>query len=345
VTLASRIPKIHLHCHLEGSLRPSTFVEFAHEQGLPLRYRPDGSSDEASESVDSADPYRFESFRDFLYGFAAVNRTLSTPDRFARLAREFAQEARDQNVVYGELFVSPSVWTFFHPELDVRATLRDIVAELHAVGETRFQLIVDLTRNFGAESGLATARLAGEVAGDGVVGIGLGGDESRFPPELFVDAFDCARAAGLHCVAHAGEAAGPQSVRDAIELLHAERIGHGIAALQDDEVVRLLRENRIPLEVCPTSNDRTGAALADADAFERFDDAGCIVTIDADDPPMFGTTIEGEYARVEAVGGSHMLLRFVRNAVDGSFADAGLKRHLRALLPPDAALGAVMAQP
>ena len=335
VSLATQIPKIHLHCHLEGSLRPATFVEFAREQGLPLRYRPDGSSDGIAEEVDPAEPYHFESFRDFLYGFAAVNRTLSTPERFARLAREFAQEARAQNVVYGELFISPSVWAFFHPELDVRATLRDIVAELHAGGEGRFQLIVDLTRNFGAESALATARLAAELAADGVIGIGLGGDESRFPPELFVESFDYARAAGLHCVAHAGEAAGPRSVRDAVELLHAERIGHGITALQDDAVVRLLRENGIPLEVCPTSNDRTGAALSNGDAFQRFDDSGCVVVIDADDPPMFGTTIEREYARVEAACGPQTLLRFVRNAVEGSFADADLKRQLRALLPPD----------
>ncbi|HEY1429849.1 MAG TPA: adenosine deaminase, partial [Candidatus Tumulicola sp.] len=320
VTLASTIPKIHLHCHLEGSLRASTFVEFAREQGLSLRYRPDDPSVLPDSELDPAEPYRFESFREFLYGFAAVSRTLSTPDRFARLAREFAQDAIAQGVIYGELFVSPSVWTFFHPELDVRATLRDIVRELHAAGGARFALIVDLTRNFGAEKAIQTAELAARAAGDGVIGIGLGGDEQRFPPDLFVDSFAYARAAGLHCVAHAGEAAGAQSVRDAIELLHAERIGHGIAALQDDGVVELLRDRAIALEICPTSNDRTGAALPAGDAFERFDRAGCVVTIDADDPPMFGTSIEREYARVESTGGAEMLTRFVRNAVAASFA-------------------------
>jgi adenosine deaminase len=345
VSLAAEIPKIQLHCHLEGSLRPGTFVEFAREQGLPLRYRPDGSLDQAGEMVDPSDPYRFESFRDFLYGFAAVNRTLSTPDRFARLAREFADDARAQKVVYGELFISPSVWTFFHPELDVRATIRNIVAELHAAGDARFELIVDLTRNFGAEGGLQTARLATALAGDGVIGIGLGGDEGRFPPELFVEAFDCARASGLHCVAHAGEAAGPNSVRAAVELLRAERIGHGIAALQDETVVELLRDRHIPLEVCPTSNDRTGVALPDGDAFERFDRAGCIVTIDADDPPMFGTSIQSEYERVEATCGSETLLRFVRNAVDASFADADRKQTLRQRLPADSAPRSRPAQP
>jgi adenosine deaminase len=284
--------------------------------------------------VDPKDPYRFESFRDFLYGFAAVSRTLSSPDRFARLAREFAQDAAEQNVVYGELFVSPSVWTFFQPGLDVRATLRDILAELNADGESRFALILDLTRNFGVENAMRTTRLAESLAGDGVIGIGLGGDEQRFPPELFADAFAYARAAGLHCVAHAGEAAGPQSVRVAVELLHAERIGHGIAALQDEAVVELLRERRVALEICPTSNDRTGAALSDGDAFEQFDRAGCIVTIDADDPPMFGTSIEAEYGRVEAACGAETLERFVRNAIDASFADDALKRRLRGVVQP-----------
>jgi adenosine deaminase len=334
VPLASTIPKIHLHCHLEGTLRPTTFVEFAREQGLSLRYRPGGVGEAASETVDVADPYRFESFQEFLYGFAAVSRTLSTPDRFARLAREFAQDAAAQNVIYGELFVSPSVWAFFQAELDVRATLRDILSELNAGGDARFGLIVDLTRNFGAENAMQMARLAEELAGDGVIGVGLGGDELRFPPELFIDAFAYARAAGLHCVAHAGEAAGPQSVRAAVELLHAERIGHGIAALQDASVVELLRERQIALEICPTSNDRTGAALSGENAFERFDRAGCIVTIDADDPPMFGTSIEAEYARVEAACGPETLERFVRNAIDSSFAGRDRKQRLHAALQP-----------
>jgi adenosine deaminase len=334
VPLASVIPKIHLHCHLEGSLRPTTFVEFAREQGLSLRYRPVGAVEEVVEAVDPAQPYRFVSFQDFLYGFAAVSRTLSTPDRFARLAREFARDAAAQNVVYGELFVSPSVWTFFHPELDVRATLRDISIELNGAGKSRFALIVDLTRNFGAENAMRTARLAAEIAGDGVIGIGLGGDERRFPPELFVDAFAFARAAGLHCVAHAGEAAGPQSVRTAVELLNVERLGHGIAALQDAGVVELLRERRIALEICPTSNDRTGVGLPNENAFELFDRAGCIVTIDADDPPMFGTSIEAEYARVEEACGVETLERFVRNAIDASFADGDLKRRLHAGVQP-----------
>lgn len=336
MALARRIPKVHLHCHLEGSLRGASFVELAGKHGVPLRYRPDrdaAANDEAVEPANPADPYRFKDFQEFLLAFAAVSRALQEPEDYARLAREFVEDALSQNVVYGELFVSPSVWTFFHPALDVRETAAAIVEELRAARpRATFALLVDLTRNFGSESALQTARLAASLADLDVVGIGLGGDEARFPPELFVDAFDYARATGLHCVAHAGEAAGPHSVRTAVELLGAERIGHGIAALEDPSVVELLAARRVPLEICPTSNAITGAAIPGSDAFAEFDRAGCVVTVDADDPTMFHTSIEAEYALVEAVVGSDALARYVGNAIDASFAAADLKTAMHARL-------------
>ncbi|HEY5427069.1 MAG TPA: hypothetical protein VIJ77_11000, partial [Candidatus Tumulicola sp.] len=127
-------------------------------------------------------------------------------------------------------------------------------------------------------------------------------------------------------------AAGPESVRAAVERLHAERIGHGVAALQDPAVVELLANRAVPLEICPTSNRITGAALPVGHAFLEFDRAGCIVTIDADDPAMFHTSIETEYGLVEALAGSDCLERYVRNAIDGSFAEPQLKRAMRARL-------------
>jgi adenosine deaminase len=243
------------------------------------------------------------------------------------------EDALAQNVVYGELFVSPSVWTFFHPDLDVRATVDAIVTELRAARpHATFQLIVDLTRNFGADRAMATAKIAAGLTEYDVVGVGLGGDESRFPPELFADAFAYARAQGLNCVAHAGEAAGPQSVRHAVEMLGAQRIGHGISALQDERVVALLADRGITLEICPTSNELTGAALPRGHAFVEFDRAGCKVAIDDDDPAMFKTSISHEYALVEAVAGLQALRRFVGNAIDASFAEKATKAALRARL-------------
>jgi adenosine deaminase len=335
MSLAERIPKLHLHCHLEGTLRPETFVELASEHGVPLRYRPDGGQGEAhasgrSERVDASDPYRFGGFEDFLLTFAAANRAMQRPGDYARLAREFVEDALAQNVVYGELFVSPSVWTFFNRNLDVRECMGAIWSELRAAApRAHFALIVDLTRNFGTERAMQTARLAASLTDCGVIGVGLGGDEARFPAELFVRPFEFARAQGLHRVAHAGEAAGAFSVRAAVERLGAQRIGHGISALDDPGVVELLAVNGIPVEICPTSNRLTGAALPDAHAYVEFDSAGCIVVIDADDPAMFGTSIEREYALVEETAGSAALLRYVRNAIEASFAGDATKATLR----------------
>jgi adenosine deaminase len=326
VSLAERIPKIHLHCHLEGTLRAATFVELAGKHRVPLRYHPTappGTSGALDEpQVDPREPYRFGSHREFLYLFAAVSRSLKDPEDYARLAREFVEDALGHGVIYGELFVSPSVWTFFQPELNVRATMEAVVAELReARPRATFRLLPDLTRNFGVESAMAMARAAAEMSDLDVIGVSLGGDEQRFPARLFAEPFAYARAHGLHGVAHAGEADGAASVRDALELLGAERIGHGIRALEDPKVVELLAERRAALEICPTSNRLTGVALqGHPHPYEDFDRHGCLVTIDADDPSLFETSITQEYRIVERSAGAAALERYVRNAVEASFA-------------------------
>ncbi len=161
--IAESIPKVHLHCHLEGALRASTFIELATEHGVPLRYHPSGKqqevwTDEATDPVDPAHPYRFRDFGEFLLMFAAVSRSLQAPEDYARLGREFVEDALEQNVMYGELFVSPSVWSFFNPELDVRVCFEALVRELRAAQpRATFKLLPDLTRNFGADAGMETA--------------------------------------------------------------------------------------------------------------------------------------------------------------------------------------------
>ena len=323
------LPKIQLHCHLEGTLRPETFVELTQRYGISTRYRP--GADDVAGPTDPAEVYRFADFNEFLLTFAAVSRSLASPDDYARLAREFVADAIAQNVLYGELFISPSVWSFFNRELDVPATIRSVIAELNAVSNTAFSLIVDVTRNFGAESAMRTARIASDLAGEGVIGIGLGGDEARFPAPLFEDVFAFARAQGLNVVAHAGEAAGAHSVRDAIEVLGAQRIGHGVRALEDASVVELLRERRIPLEICPTSNFLTGAASREhPHPLRELDAAGVVIAIDADDPTLFGTSISDEYRFVADEMGLEALHRFIRQAVDASFLAPEAKQALHA---------------
>jgi len=318
-------------------MRAETFVELARRHGVSLRYKAPVGSDRN----DGTDPFRFNGLAEFLYLFAAVCRSLRDVQDFARLAAEFVRDALAQGVIYGELFVSPSVWTFFNPNLDVRAAIEAIAGELRAARpRATFKLLPDLTRNFGPESAMQTARLLAGMTDLDVIGVSLGGDEIRFPAALFADAFAYARAHGLRCVAHAGETGGAASVRDAVGVLRAERIGHGIAALQDPKVLEMLGLRGIALEVCPTSNARTGTMPdGQPNAFLELDRAGCIVTIDADDPSIFASSIGREYALVEEVAGPEALLRYVRNAIRASFATEAEKRTM------ESHLAAAIAEP
>jgi adenosine deaminase len=318
------LAKVQLHCHLEGTVRAETFRSLARKYGVEL-----------GERADPAQTYAFETFGEFLLLFAKVTETLRAPEDFARIARDYAADAAAQGVVYAEIFISPSVWTYFHTGLDVRETVGAIREALDAsAGPLGLDvaLIVDLTRNFGAERAEQSAREAVALRDLGVVGIGLGGDEARYPPELFERAYRIGRDGGLHGVVHAGEAAGPASVRAAVERLGAERIGHGVRALEDPAVVELLAGRAIPLEICPTSNRLTGAVPRGAvHPLGELDAAGCVVTIDADDPALFGTTLLDEYRSVAAAFGEDAIVRFARNAIDASFAGPAAKARLHGI--------------
>jgi adenosine deaminase len=322
------LPKVQLHCHLEGTIAPGTFRELAAKHGVDLGPR---------AALDDDHLYDFADFRAFLLLFRDVSETLREPDDFARIAAEYARDAAAHNVRYAEIFISPSVWTFFQPGLDVPATVAEIRAALDAAersaGAPHVALICDVTRNFGAERALATAKIAESLMPFGVIGIGLGGDEINYPPDLFTDVFEFARSAGLHRVAHAGEAAGAASVRDAVERLGAERIGHGVRALEDPGVVALLAERNIALEICPTSNFLTGAAARDAlHPIVQLDAAGVRCTIDSDDPALFRTNVTGEYALVRDWLGADAVLRLAANAIDASFASPERKATIAAEL-------------
>lgn len=319
------LPKVQLHCHLEGTVRAETFRALAAKYGIAL-----------GERADPAQTYAFETFREFLLLFAKVTEALREPDDFARIARDYAADAAAQGVRYAEVFVSPSVWSFFHRDLNVRVAVEAIRAALDEAGGPlgiEVALIADLTRNFGVERAEQSAREAVTLRDLGVVAVGLGGDEANYPPELYERAFAIARDGGLHGVAHAGEAAGPESVRAAVEVLRSERIGHGVRAIEDPAVVALLAERQIPLEICPTSNRLTGAAPAGTvHPLGELDAAGCIVTIDADDPALFGTTLLDEYRYVAETFGEDAILRFARNGIAASFAAPATKARLHAAL-------------
>jgi len=307
-----RLPKTQLHCHLEGTVRAATLRELAAQAGFRLR----------------EDCYAFQTFEEFLLAFQRVCKALDRPEAFGRIAREYAEDAVAQGVRYAELFVSPTVWSFFHPSIDEEACIRAIREALRDE-PLEVALICDVTRNFGPESALRTVARAAGWREHGVIGIGLGGDEKKFPAAMFGESFALARGEGLHVVAHAGEVDGAHSVRDAVEVLGAERIGHGIRAIEDDTVIGMLVERRIPLEVCPTSNRLTGACPpGEVHPIAELDAAGVVVTIDADDPAIFGCTLLDEYALVERALGREVVLRIARNGVEASFAGAAKKAEL-----------------
>jgi adenosine deaminase len=303
-------------------VRPETFRTLAAKYGVAL-----GEREEPSKT------YSFRTFGEFLLLFAKVTETLRAPEDFAQIARDYVRDAAAQNVVHAEIFISPSVWTFFHRDLDVRATVDAIRQALDETGlplGIEVALIADLTRNFGVERAEESVREAIGLRDLGVIGIGLGGDEAKYPPELFARPYAMAREAGLHAVAHAGEAAGAGSVRAAIEVLHAERIGHGVRSVEDPAVVELLAQRRIPLEICPTSNRLTGAVPEHAaHPLAALDAAGCIVTIDADDPALFGTTLRDEYQIVAQQAGEDAAIRFAWNGIEASFASPERKAELQ----------------
>jgi adenosine deaminase len=293
------MPKAELHLHLEGSIEPSTVVELAARHGVKL------TSDDARAR------YAYTDFLGFLEAFKWVTSFLRAPADYALIAERLAERLFAQNVLYAEITIAGGVMLLRKQDIHANfAALRDVAARLRREG-LRIQWIIDATRQFGADAAMEVARLASPLAKDGVVAFGLGGDELAVPTVEFRSAYDFAAANGLHRHAHAGEVGGPESVREAVELLGAERVGHGIAAFRDPALMDLLMERRIPLELCPTSNIATGAlakqlgrdsALLADHPLPQLARHGVPVTLSTDDPSMFHTGLNEEYAIAVGMG-------------------------------------------
>jgi adenosine deaminase len=199
-----------------------------------------------------------------------------------------------QNIRYTEMFFSPSL--FVRHGLEVQELTHAVRVGLSRVPEIETSLIADLVRDLGPESEMMTLKRLNEVKDDGVIGIGLGGSEHEFPPEPFKSLYEEARRMDFHVSAHAGEASGPESIWDAIRHLHVDRIGHGTRAHEDPELLDYLREHRIPLELCPMSNVCTGVVSAMAEhPIREYFERGLIISVNTDDPMMFGATLDKEY--------------------------------------------------
>jgi adenosine deaminase len=238
----------------------------------------------------------------------------------------------EQNVQYAEIIFAAGVVLWKKQPVDaIFEAVATAAEEAEARTGVRVKWIFDAIRHFGIDHAREVLRWAARYHSQGVVGFGIGGDEAGGPAKLFPDIFREARDVGLHGVAHAGEACGPESIRDAVELLGAERIGHGLTALGDASVMALLRERRIPLEVCPSSNVSTGLIARFEDhPLPQFLEAGLVVTLNSDDPAMFGTSLQEEFfqaARCFELS-RETLAGLCRNAIHAAFLSEDEKRKL-----------------
>lgn len=281
------VPKVELHLHLEGAAPPEFIRQLAHEKKLDV-----------SGVFDDAGHYSYDGFVDFLRVYEGATEVLKTPEDFHRLTLAVLEKSAANGVIYTEAFLSPDfcggrdlgAWREYLHAMQEAADIAEAKQGIILRG------IITPIRHFGPDKARETAVCAAETAGDWIVGFGIGGDESAGKPADFAYAFDMAREAGLRLTAHAGEFGGPQSVRDAVNDLKVERIGHGVRAIEDPALVEELAARQIVLEVCPGSNialdlypDWAAHPIA------QLRDAGVKVTISTDDPPFFHTTMNNEY--------------------------------------------------
>jgi aminodeoxyfutalosine deaminase len=284
------LPKAELHVHHVGSASPRIVAELA--------ARHEGSTPVPPDPAALADYFAFRDFRHFIDVYLSVVDLIRDPDDVRMLTYEIGRELGRQQVRYAELTVTP--YSSVRRGIAAPAFCEAIEdARTGAAADFGVELrwCFDIPGEAGLPAAEETLRVALEERPDGLVSFGLGGPEIGVTRAQFKPYFDKARAAGLHSVPHAGETTGPETIWDSLRELGAERIGHGIAAAKDPELLAYLAEHRIPLEVCPTSNVRTRAVAGiEEHPLPVLVAAGVLVTINSDDPPMFGTTLEEEYA-------------------------------------------------
>jgi len=317
------MPKVELHVHLEGSIRPETVLKLAERNGIELP---------AHDVEGLHEWYVFRDFPHFVDVYVAVSRCIRTADDLELIAREFLDGQRAQNVLYSEVTYTASTIEKYAgiPWPDQLAALERAIA----YGEKELGIgcafILDIVRGDPPERAAQVARWAVEGMGRGVCALGLAGEE-RLGTDIYAEAFAIAREAGLPIAAHAGETCGAESIRAVLDSAGAARIGHGVRCLEDPSLVSLLRDRQIPLEVCPSSNVCLGVFPSlDEHPLPQLLDEGLYVTVNSDDPPMFNTTLTDELLRTAKAFdfNEDILWSLTLNAANAAFLPSDKKREL-----------------
>jgi len=323
-----QLPKAELHLHLEGAVEPATLFELRQRHG-------DRATLAQTEAL-----YRYVDFQSFLMAFKDVSAHLRGPDDFDFITYRLMQRLKEENVLHAEVYVAVGVCLYRKQDF---AAIFEGLERGRARGARDFGVsllwIFDATRHFGVEQAQEVFELAVRYQDRNVIGVGIGGDEQKAPPELFRGAYGYAAANGLRLTAHAGETAPAESIWGALNL-RAERIGHGFTAAEDPDLVEELAYRQIPLEVCLTSNLRTGVCKAIGEhPAKGYFDRGVMITLNTDDPALFGTTLSREYQLAQDAFGftDEHLRELARNSFEASFLPAEKKVEMLSLFDAAAA--------
>lgn len=330
------LPKVDLHCHIEGTMRPATVVELADRNGRELPTR------------DPTALYAYTSLDTFLEVFWLVQSMLTTREDWAQLAHEAVVDQAASGLVYGEFFFTPA------RHLDAGQDLADIIAGLDeglSAGEAetgaRVLLIADMDRAFGADAAtelvtrLVELRRAGAAGTDRVIGVGMDSTEQGVDPAEYAQAYRLAADAGLRRTAHQGETTPPGTIRTALDVLGCERIDHGLSILDDDELTTRMADQRIPLTVCPSSNVLIANHVErlELHPYPRMRDTGLLATVNTDDPALTDLTLAAEYRAVSRAFDYSFddMVAIAADGIEATWLDDDDKRHLRTQLSDAAA--------
>ena len=310
------LPKAELHLHLEGTIDSATLLELRDLHGRR------GTLTEVEEL------YRYQDFTGFMMAFKAITEDLKSADDYELITYRMMEKLRAEGILHAEVYVSVGVCLFRNQDFDA---IFEGLERGRIRGERDFGIsllwIYDAVRHFGPEAAQRVAEIAVSHKSESVVGFGIGGDERRAAPEMFRDVYAFAADRGLRLTAHAGETTGPDSVWGALNL-RAERIGHGLSAWQDLELVEELSTRQIPVEICITSNLRTGVCTSLAEhPVKNYFDEGVMVTLNTDDPSLFSTSLTREYQIAQDAFGftDEHLREIARNSFEASFLSAEKK--------------------
>ena len=324
----STLPKAELHLHLEGSIAPSTLHDLQLGRGVKATL------------AEVEKLYQYDDFVGFLMAFKAITEQLRTPEDYELITHRLMERLKAENVLHAEVYVSVGICLWREQEF---APIFEALERGRRRGERDFGVsllwIFDAIRHFGADRAQEVAELAVRYRDRNVVGFGIGGDERKGPPELFRDVYAYCADHGLHLTAHAGESAGPESIWGALNL-RAERIGHGLTASQDTDLVHELSERQIPVEICLTSNLKTGVCSDIAQhPVRNYFDQGIMITVNTDDPALFRTTLAREYQLLQEhfAFTEEQLREVARNSFEASFLPAEKKLEFLNLLDSAAA--------